>query len=180
MKALILIAGVLFALICATNGPAQPKQRLTIEAISGGILYEPVPAELYWAPEGRRLTYFLPQEGEGRALWMLDIVTGQRTQVLSPLQAQEMAPTPEQANLGERERTRRERYEIPSYCWSPDGRRILLTSAGRLYLYDLDSRTAAQLAPSKTRPSRSEILAGRQMDLFYFQARYLGDSRFGR
>jgi len=130
MKSIILIAGVMFSLACATNGPAQPKQKLTIETIFGGRLYDPTPAELYWSPEGRRLAYFLPEEGEGRSLWILDIVTGQKTRVLSPIQAQKMAPTPEQANLGERERTRRDRYEIPSYCWSPDGKRILLSSAG--------------------------------------------------
>ncbi len=150
MKALILMGGAIFSLVCTTNGTAQPKQKLTIETIFGGGLYEPAPAELYWSPEGRRLAYFLPEEGEGRALWILDIVTGERTQVLSPLQLQEMAPTPEQANLGERERTRRERYEIPSYCWSSDGKRMLLGSAGRLYVYDIDSRTAVVLAPSKT------------------------------
>jgi len=150
MKALILIAGSVFSLFCAISGPAQPKQTLSLETIFGGSIYDPAPTELYWAPEGHRLSYFLPEGGEERALWMLDIVTGKTIQVLSSLQAREMAPTPEQANLGERERTRRNRYEIPSYCWSPDGKRILLTSAGRLYLYDLDSRTAALLAPLKT------------------------------
>lgn len=149
MKTLIVIAGCALFVLSAVDGTAQNKQKLTLEAIFGGSLSSPAPTELRWAPDGRRLSFLMPEEGEGRSLWILDISTGQKTQAISELQLQEMAPSPEQTSASERERTRRERYQIASYSWSPDGRRILLSSGGQLYLYDLSSRNAALLAGSK-------------------------------
>jgi dipeptidyl-peptidase-4 len=60
-----------------------------------------------------------------------------------------MAPSPEQANINERERTRRNRYALPDYVWAPDGQSILLISSGSLYLCRLDSRKPIHLASSK-------------------------------
>ena len=147
---MLFVAGGALLLVAATNGLAQPKQRLTLETIFGGSLYDPAPSELRWNPDGSRLAYFLPERGEDRALWVLDVVSGKKSQVLSSLEARETAPSPEQATLNERERTRRNRYEIPSYSWSPDGNRLLLNSSGRIYIYDLHSKKTERLAPSKS------------------------------
>jgi dipeptidyl-peptidase-4 len=149
MRTLILIAAGAIFLVSAISGTAQNRQRLTLEAIFSGGLSATAPSELRWAPDGRRLAYVMA-EGEGRALWVLDVVTGKRARILSPLQMREMAPSSDEASLGERERTRRDRYNVPSYCWGPDGNRILLTSSGRLFVYDLGSGASKLLTLSKS------------------------------
>jgi len=150
MKTRIAVAAGTILLVFAMNGMAQHKQKLTVETIFGGSLYEPAPSEMRWAPDGRRVAYFLPEGSDGRALWVLDAPTGKKTRVLSPDQVREMAPSSEDASISERERARRNRYDTPSYSWAPDADRILLTSAGRLHVYTLSSGSAVLLAPSKT------------------------------
>jgi dipeptidyl-peptidase-4 len=149
MKTLILTSVCAVLIVATITGTAQTKQRLTLESIFGGALSAPAPSELRWNPDGRRLAYLMP-EGEGRSLWVLDTVTGERAQVLSPLQMREMAPSPDEAGLNERERTRWNRYSLASYHWAPDGNRILLASGGRLFVYDLSSKASRLLAPSKS------------------------------
>lgn len=149
MRTLIAIAASAALLASAVGVTARNKQRLTLEAIFAGGLSATPPSELRWAPNGHRLAYFMP-EGDGRALWILDMDTGNKSQILSPLQAREMAPSPEEASLSERERNRRNRYDVPSYCWGPDAIRILLTSGGRLFVYDLVAATSRLLAASKS------------------------------
>jgi dipeptidyl-peptidase-4 len=149
MKTLILTGACAVLLVAAISGTAQNRQRLTLEGIFSGALSPPAPSELSWNPDGRRLAY-LKSEGEGRSLWVLDTVTGEDSRMLSPPRMKEMAPSPDEAGLSERERTRWTRYNLPSYHWSPDGNRILLISGGRLFVYDLSSKTAKLLAPSKS------------------------------
>jgi dipeptidyl-peptidase-4 len=147
MKTLIaaILGGVL---TLVTNIGAQPKPPLTLEAIFGGSLYDPPPSQIHWSPDGHLFGYFSP-EAEERSLWILDLAKGEKTQILSRGEAKEIAPSPEQANIDERERTRRTRYSLPDYVWAPDGQSILLVSSGSLYLYPLASRKPVHLAPSK-------------------------------
>jgi dipeptidyl-peptidase-4 len=149
MKTLILTGACAVLLVAAISGTAENKQKLTLEGIFSGAFSPPAPSELRWNPDGRRLAYLM-SEGEGRSLRMLDIATGEKVQVLSPPQMKEMAPSPDEAGLSERERTRWTRYNLPSFHWSPDGNRILLVSGGRLFVYDLSSKTSQLLAPSKS------------------------------
>jgi dipeptidyl-peptidase-4 len=150
MRTLILTSVCAVLIVAAITGTAQSRQRLTLEGIFGGALSAPTPpSELRWNPDGHRLAYLMP-EGEGRALWVLDTATGERVQVLSPQQMREMAPSPDEAALSERERTRWNRYNLASYHWGPNGNRILLVSGGRLFVYDLGSKASHLLAPSKS------------------------------
>jgi dipeptidyl-peptidase-4 len=142
----VILGGVL---TLVTNTGAQPKTPLTIEAIFGGSLYDPAPSQIHWSSDGRLLGFFSPEVNEERSLWILDLSKGEKTQVLSQGAAKEMAPSPEQANIDERERTRRNRYSVPDYVWAPDGQSVLLVSSGSLYLYPLASRKPVHLAPSK-------------------------------
>jgi dipeptidyl-peptidase 4 len=149
VKILALVSGIVFLLHSPINGLSQQKDPLTLEAIFGGSMHEPAPSELRWAPDGRRLAYYLQEESDGRGLWVLDVLTGERNRALSSDQLREIAPSPDQSAFGERERARQARYGVPSYLWAPDGKRILFPSSGRLYLYDLAVRRAVLLAPSK-------------------------------
>jgi dipeptidyl-peptidase 4 len=151
MKTLVsFLAGCWLALAGATFAPAQQKTSLTIEKIFGGDLSDSAPSELRWSPDGQYLGYFLPDERGERALWIQDSETGVKTQILTAGQVEEMAPSPEQATSSERERTRRNRYGLASFIWAPGGKSILLSSAGRLFLYDLETHKATLIAPAKS------------------------------
>ena len=141
--------GTALMLQFASGTRAEQKVPLTIEAIFGDKSYEPVPSELRWSPDGNRLGYFLPTALGEREFWVLNIGTGDTRRVLSSDRARELAPSPDQAPIGEIERTRRIRYGVSSYVWDHDGNHILFVSSGRLYHYDLATLKAACLAPLK-------------------------------
>lgn len=146
MRSSFRVAVVLFALGLATAEP-QSTTPLTIEAIFGGQLSSPSPSEVRWTPDGN-LSFFLPAAG-GRALWLHDVTTGTRRVLLEAEAARELVPSPWQATDDERERTRRTRFRVPDYHWSPDGSKLLLTSSGRVVLYDVESTEATTLATDK-------------------------------
>ncbi len=145
-----LIVGIFLLLPHAISSTAQQTAPLTIEAIYGGHLSSSAPSEIRWMPDGCCLSYFLPEANGERAFWMLDPRTGEKNRILSATLVSQMAPSPEQASADERERTRRTRYNVPAYVWSPDGKRIIFSSAGRLYVYDTAAQAAELLAPSKS------------------------------
>jgi hypothetical protein len=73
-RIIVIVAGCAFFLMCTVKGSGQRKQPLTLETIVGGGLSSPSPSELYWAPDGRHVAFFLPEgEGGARALWMLEV-----------------------------------------------------------------------------------------------------------
>jgi dipeptidyl-peptidase 4 len=152
MKIFPLTVALAFCFQSAILGLAQKQDPLTLEAIFGGSLGEAEPSEMRWAPDGRRLSFFLPEGNGERSLWLLDVLTGERIQAVSSREVREMAPSPIQALINERERTRRTRYGVPSYLWAPDGKQILFTSAAQLHLYDLAAHKAILLVPSKKNP----------------------------
>jgi hypothetical protein len=67
------------ALTLVTNTGAEPKAPLTLEAISGGSLYDPPPSQIHWSPDGRLLGFFSPEVDEGRSLWILHLSKGEKT-----------------------------------------------------------------------------------------------------
>ncbi len=126
---------------------AQSTKKLTIETIFGGELSSPAPTQVRWTPDGN-LSFFLSAAG-GRELWLHNVTTGERQVLLDTEVSREFAPSPGQATDDERERTRRTRFGVPDYLWSPDGSTLLLTSSGRVVLYNLASNRATTLAPGK-------------------------------
>ncbi len=129
---------------------AQNKESLTLEQIFNGDLNESAPSELRWAPDGRRLAFFSSGEDRDRSLWLIDSVTGEKTRIASPDQVREMAPSAGQATISERERARRARYDIPSFLWSPDSKKMLMISGGQLHLYDIATHKSKLQASSKS------------------------------
>jgi dipeptidyl-peptidase-4 len=126
---------------------AQSARQLTIESIFGGELSSPSPSEVRFTPDGN-LSFFLFGAG-GRALWLQDVAKGDRHVLLDANTSRELVPSPSQATHDERERTRRTRFRIPDYHWSPDGSQLLLTSSGQVVVYDVRSSRATTLAPEK-------------------------------
>ncbi len=159
----------LIAILCgiASSGAvAQPTmKKLTLEAIMDGSLSAPEPSKIRWTGDGR-LSYFLEAEKEevekesedaedaedadeeeaGPDLWVMDVAGGEKKILITGDELRRIVPKPD---LAERERTRRSRFSVPSYRFSPDGRQILFTGSGQVVLYTVEDREATVLAASK-------------------------------
>jgi dipeptidyl-peptidase-4 len=142
------VLGIL-SLLLASESSAQAK-KLTIEEIYGGNLSAPSPSQIRWMPDGR-LSFFFPASGEGRDLVVFDPSTGDRSVLVGTAVLREEAPSPGEAGVDEREYTRRTRFGVPDYHWSPDGSRLLFTSTGRIVIHDVAAKTTTVLAPEKRR-----------------------------
>ncbi len=139
---------VLSLLLFAIESPAQPKS-LTIEAIYGGELSSLSPSEIRWTPDGR-LSFFFPSTPEGRDLVVLDPASGERRTVVGTAALRQIAPSPSEAGVDEREHTRRTRFGVPDYHWSPDGTRLLFTSTGKILIHEVATQETTHLAPGKS------------------------------
>jgi dipeptidyl-peptidase-4 len=150
MKTTYLIFQIIFLSLMPVRGWAQRKERLTLESVVEEGRSDHMPSEICWAPDGHRIGFYLADEHGDKNLWIMDIAANERTLAISSRELRQMAPSADEAAIGERERTRRTRYDVPSFLWAPDGQSLLFTSSGRLYRYSLIERKPALLAPSKT------------------------------
>ncbi len=128
---------------------AAAAQELTLEEIfSADGLAGPGPEQFQWSPDGSSLTYILEDAVNGeRNLWVADGQGGRPRVLVSHRQLAALAPALNDATQDERERERRRRYAVASYLWSPDSKSLLFTSAGSLFLYELESGRARELTP---------------------------------
>jgi dipeptidyl-peptidase-4 len=115
---------------------------LTLERIFGDpALAGPTPRAVKVSPDGRRVGLL-----RGRAtdqhqldLWTYDVKDGT---LQMRVDSKQLVP---EEKLSDAERGRREReriadfHGIVDYEWAPDGRHVLFTLGGNLYLYDLDA-----------------------------------------
>jgi len=141
------LAFSLVLLAFRAESSAQTK-RLTIEAIFGGELSASAPSQIRWAPDGS-LSFFFPSSNEGRDLVVFDPASGERRIVAGTAVLREAAPSPSEAGVDEREYTRRTRFGVPDYHWSPDGARLLFTSTGKILVHEIATSTTTRLAPEK-------------------------------
>jgi dipeptidyl-peptidase 4 len=141
---------LVLASVVAPVASAGPKELRLEEIFAEPGISGPSPTQLRWSPDGRWLSYILPQaDAERRDLWGVDPVTGEKRILVSYEQLASLAPPAAEAAQDERDRERLLRYAVAAYLWSPDSQSILFTSAGQLYVYDLASGEARALAPAK-------------------------------
>jgi len=147
MESMLRRGCLLLAFLCLPF--AAPAQELTLEEIfAAGGLAGPRPEQLQWSPDGASLTYILEDATDRqRNLWVADAKGGRPRVLVSHSQLAALAPALNDATQDERERERRRRYAVASYLWSPDSRSLLFTSAGSLFLYELESGRARELTP---------------------------------
>jgi len=140
-----------FPLILALGAESSAQTKsLTIETIFGGELSAPSPSQVRWMPDGR-LGFFYPTSTQGRDLVVFDPANGERRVVVGTAVLREAAPSPSEAGVDEREYTRRTRFGVPDYHWSPDGTRLLFTSTGKILVHEIATQTTTRLAPEKSR-----------------------------
>ncbi len=145
-----LSALIVLTLIAGLLAPAQAqtaKKPLSIELIYGGELSSPSPSQVRWTPDGN-LSFFLSSDG-GRDLWLFDTASGEKRILVGADELERIAPSPTQATRDERERTRRTRFGVAAYHWSPDGGSLLFSSSGEIVVYNVGDEKGTQLAPSK-------------------------------
>jgi len=142
---------ILLSLVVLPLAWAQKQKPLTLEEIfSDPGLTGRMPEQMKWMPDGQQLSYILRDDAGTRGdLWVVNAVTGERRILVSHEQLLQLAPAVEKVIKDERERERLRRYAVASYLWSPDGKVILFSSAGRLFLYDLATQAARPIAPAR-------------------------------
>ena len=141
---------LLFLLLALGSRAWAQTKPLTIEAIYGGDLSAPSPSQIRWTPDGR-LSFFFPASPQnGRDLVVFDPATGERRILVASAILREAAPSPSEAGVDEREHTRRTRFGVPDYHWSPDGTRILFTSTGKILVHEIATGTTISRAPGKS------------------------------
>ena len=138
------------ALLLALSLPAYADQ-LTIERLHADpALSGPGVRELQMAPDGSRVTFLRgrPDDQFQLDLWEFNLHDKSLHRLVDS-----KALVPEE-NLSDAEKARRERertaafHGIAHYDWSPDGKRLLVTLAGKLYLVDVAHPDAARLIAS--------------------------------
>src|SRR5579863_5100320 len=111
---------------------------LTVEKIYGhGPLLGNLPGGIAWSPDGKHLTYL-----DGGELIDLDPASGKPHVLVSRAKLNAIG----ESAGSEQDRDHRERYNMPSYLWTPDSSDLLFDSDGRLWYYDLKNGTGIQVA----------------------------------
>ena len=134
-------------LLLVANLPAVAGE-LTIERIFGNpSLSGPTPRAVQVSPDGRRVGLLRGRDDDQHQLdlWSYDVADGT---LKLRVDSKRLVPA-EQLSATERARRERERiadyHGIVDYNWAPDGRHVLFTLSGNLYLCDLDASAGASL-----------------------------------
>ena len=120
MRLLRLPCLFLLPLLLAATGFAG-EHELTFDVIFGDNPGGQTPTGLAWSPDGTALGYQW-DDGEGNALWHLDIASGKHRVLL-----------------------REDGPPIDAWHWSPDGRSVLIESDGDLHLLESAGETPRRL-----------------------------------
>ncbi len=131
----------LMIMIAAAARPVPAQNQaipLTVEKIYGhGRLIGNPPEGIAWSPDGKHLTYL-----DGGELVDLDPASGKPHVLVSRAKLNALGGS----GGSEIDRDHRERYNMPSYLWSPDSNHLLFDAGGRLWYYDLKTGTGVQVA----------------------------------
>ncbi|HTW47061.1 MAG TPA: alpha/beta fold hydrolase [Acidobacteriaceae bacterium] len=95
------------------------------------------PEGISWSPDGRRATWI---DDSGNLMQ----IAPPDTQPKKLLAAARIA-TLLNANISERDRDHRERYDEPDYIWAPDSAHLLFDTDGELWYFDLKTSTGVQI-----------------------------------
>ena len=141
MRGIGLLTLMLLAMPAAAND-------LSLERIfADPSLAGPTPRGVKVSPDGGRVALLRGRATDGHQLdlWTYDVKTGR---LELRVDSTRLSP---QEHLSDAERARRERERtadyrgIVDYDWAPDGRHVLFTIGGYLYLYDLDAQAGSAL-----------------------------------
>ena len=138
--------GVISSTAILAAAGAQADQ-LTFDILFGDNPGGKLPGQMTWAPDGERLSYVW-DDGEGEALWVLDVTSGESTALVS---TDELA--------------------VSGHHWAPDGASILIESESAAHLLNLDDGSTQLLSDdgdeedAKFSPDSSRVAFVRDYDL---------------
>ncbi len=137
--------------------PAHAEKTLTLERLfADPPLVGSLPRGLQYAPDGKSLAYLkAATDLPGRYdLWTMDVASGKQRPVftMAALLANQTLKTRAVSAALIEDSTA---LTLNDFQWSPDGRAILFTLAGDIFLYDLDEDTLR--AVTDTRDAEAEV-----------------------
>ena len=135
MRRLFAYASASLLVLCLS---AQAQKQWTVTDIYGsGAQADRGPGEMTWAPDGSRAIYI----GDNGDLMEMNPSSGKMSRLLS---REKIAPIMN-AQLSEKDRDHRARYNEPDYIWSPDSQHLLFDTNGTLWEYDLKAGTGVDV-----------------------------------
>jgi dipeptidyl-peptidase 4 len=129
--AIFLISQAAFAQQSQTH-PWTVKEIFADDSLTGNP-----PEGMSWAPDGSRATYI----AENGDVMQIQVSDGKLKKLIDAAKVRSLF----EANISEKDRDHRNRYDQPDYIWSPDSKHLLFDTNGELWLYDLGNGTGVQV-----------------------------------
>ena len=107
------------------------------EIFGGASLTGYPPDGISWSPDGKRATY-IADNGD---VMQIEVADGKLKTLLDHTKISTLL----NANISEKDRDHRGRYDEPDYIWSPDSQHLLFDTNGQLWLYDLKNGIGMQV-----------------------------------
>lgn len=153
----LLVCLLALAAFAARAARGEPPRGLTLDEVFSTDRPGVWPKQIAWNRAGSKLSYLLPEEGGGEALWTLDAGSGETAVAL---------------RTGELPAGEGEKPTIDAYDWSADGERLAVLAGSDLYLYDLASHRLTRLADDaagpRFAPTGANLAYSRGPDLYLY------------